>query len=137
MANGSPQIQFGDHGEKILQGMRRSIATFSDLGANVIVDDLLFKREYLDDYIELLDPMKTWFIGVKCDLDVVNARELTRPGRFPGTATSHYEQVHAHGVPYDLEIDTSHASPRELSEQIIQRMKQPPRAFAAARNRNK
>ena len=36
------QIEFGEHGELILQGMRRSIAQFSQLGANVIVDDLLF-----------------------------------------------------------------------------------------------
>ena len=124
------QIQFGDHGEQILKGMRRSIAIFSDLGANVIVDDLLFKRSYLDDYVAILDPNKVWFIGVMCSLDVVNAREATRPGRFPGTATSHYDQVHSHGEIYDLEVDTSTASPREVAEQIIRRLASPPQAFA-------
>jgi len=128
------EIQFGEHGERILAGMRRSIGVFSDLGANVIVDDLLFKREYLEDYVAVLDPDKVWFIGVKCSLDVVNQREATRAGRFPGTATSHYEQVHAHGEDYDLEVDTSAATPRDIAERIIGRLSAPPQAFARIRS---
>ena len=52
-------------------------------GCNVIVDDLLFKRAYLDDYVDVLNAETTWFIGVKCRLDVVHEREALRPGRFP------------------------------------------------------
>jgi chloramphenicol 3-O phosphotransferase len=124
------EIQFGDHGERVLKGMRRSIATFSDLGANVIVDDLLFKREYLDDYVKVLDPTKVWFIGVKCSLEEVNVRESKRPGRFPGTATSHFDQVHAHGEAYDLEVDTSSEPPKAVALRIIERLQTPPQAFA-------
>ena len=127
------QIQFGEHGERVLRGMRRSVAVFSDLGANVIVDDLLFKREYLDDYISILDPAKTWFIGVKCTLDVVNEREATRPGRFPGTAVSHYHQVHEHGVPYDLEVDTSNITPRQAAQLILKRLETSPASFSSMR----
>jgi chloramphenicol 3-O phosphotransferase len=131
------QIQFGEHGERILQGMRRSIAIFSEIGANVIVDDLLFKREYLDDYVTVLDPNKVWFIGVKCALDVVNEREALRTGRFPGTATSHYHQVHSHGEAYDLEVDTSTTSPRQVAEQIIARLGSAPEAFARLKARGR
>lgn len=123
-------IEFGDYGEQVLAGMRRSIAQFQALGANVIVDDLLFKRAYLDDYVSVLTPATTWFIGVRCSLEVVNAREATRAGRFPGTATSHYDQVHAHGEPYDLEIDTTNMNPRDAANEIITRLQSPPRAFA-------
>ncbi|XOV81695.1 MAG: chloramphenicol phosphotransferase CPT family protein [bacterium] len=131
-------IRFGAHGENILKAMRRTVALFSELGHNVIVDDLLFKREYLDDYVDLLDPKKVWFIGVKCRLDVVNQRESTRPGRFPGTAAAHFDQIHDHGEVYDLELDTSDASPRELALQIISRLETPPEAFAlmAAKRKN-
>ena len=127
------QIEFGEHGELILQGMRRSIAQFSQLGANVIDDDLLFKRDYLDDYVSVLDPAKVWFVGVRCDLRIVNAREAKRAGRFPGTATSHFEQVHSHGEAYDLEVDTSATSPRETANKIIHRLSQPPEAFSRMR----
>ncbi len=123
------EIRFGEHGERVLQGMRRCVAVFTDLGANVIVDDLLFKREYLEDYARVLNPERTWFIGVKCALDVINEREAQRVGRFPGTAASHYDSVHAHGLEYDLEVDTTASSPRECALAIIERLNTPPRAF--------
>ena len=126
-------IQFGGYGEKVLRNMRRSISLFQASGINVIVDDLLFKRFYLDDYVSVLDPTRTWFIGVKCSLAVVKAREAQRPGRFPGTATSHYEQVHEHGERYDLEVDTSITSAREVATQIIERLSKPPEAFLKIR----
>lgn len=127
------EVQFGEHGEMILAAMRRSVATFTNMGANVIVDDLLFKKAYLEDYVHVLDPDNTWFVGVRCSLDVVNFRESQRPGRFPGTATSHYEQVHSHGLAYDVEVDTTHLSPREVAQEIITRMERPPEAFALLR----
>ncbi len=122
-------IQFGEYGEQVLKNMRRSIALFQQAGTNVIIDDLLFKRAYLDDYVSVLDPENTWFIGVKCSLEVVKERESKRPGRFPGTATSHFEQVHGHGEPYDLEVDTSESSVKDVAQQIIDRLSEPPKAF--------
>ncbi|NCF45571.1 MAG: AAA family ATPase [Proteobacteria bacterium] len=126
-------IQFGDYGERVLAAMRRTVATLSELGCNVIVDDLLFKRDYLEDYAAVVDPQKTWFVGVKCSLDVINEREALRPGRFPGTARAHFEQVHEHGVTYDLEVDTSAADPAEVAQTIAQRLQQPPLALQSLR----
>ncbi len=127
------KIEFGDYGEKVLASMRRTIASLCHSGCSVIVDDLLFERSYLDDYIDVLDGTDTWFVGVRCNLEVVHAREAKRPGRFPGTATSHFEQVHQHGVPYDLEVDTSHQHPKDVAEQIVARLATPPEAFARER----
>ncbi|MGA0839376.1 MAG: chloramphenicol phosphotransferase CPT family protein [Pseudomonadales bacterium] len=123
------EVRFGDHGERVLHGMRRAIAAFVREGNHVIIDDLLFKPDYLRDYATVLDGLDVWMIGVRCSIDVVNARESQRPGRFPGTATSHYHQVHAHGSEYDLDVDTSYASPRGCAEQIIERLKSPPVAL--------
>ena len=122
-------IQFGDYGERVLAAMRRTVATLSELGCNVIVDDLLFKRDYLEDYAAVLDPQKTWFIGVKCSIEVISEREALRPGRFPGTAKAHFEQVHEHGIDYDLEVDTTAADPAEVALEIAQRLRQPPLAL--------
>ncbi len=127
------EVQFGEHGEKVLAAMRRSVATFVNLGINVIIDDLLFKPSYLEDYVSVLDPGNTWFVGVRCSLDVVNLRESQRPGRFPGTATSHFHAVHNHGAQYDIEVDTTSETPRTLAMAIIDRMKEPPAAFTQLR----
>lgn len=127
------RISFGDHGEQVLRGMRRAVAAFAREGNHVIVDDLLFKPDYLHDYAEALDGLNAWLIGVRCSLDVVNERESRRTGRFPGTATSHFHEVHAHGVPYDLEVDTSYASPRDCAERIAARLGEPPAALERLR----
>ena len=119
-------ISFGTHGENVLKGMRRAIAAFAEQGNNVIIDDLLFKPEYLDDYALALESVPTWLIGVRCSLEVVNQRENLRSGRFPGTATSHYHEVHAHDAGYDLEVDTSDLTPKQCAEQIVERLKAPP-----------
>lgn len=122
-------IRFGSYGEQMLRGMRRAMAAFARAGNNVIIDDLIFKRAYLIDYVEALAGLDTWFIGVRCSRDVVQEREGKRTGRFPGTAISHYKTVHAHGATYDLEVDTSATSPRSCAEAIIARLHRPPESF--------
>ena len=131
------QIRFGSHGEQVLRGMRRAVAAFAGAGNNVIIDDLLFKPEYLLDYAQALVNLDAWLIGVRCSLEEVNRRELTRTGRFPGTATSHFHEVHAHGARYDLEVDTSHATPRACAELIVERLRDRPTAFEELRTRMK
>ena len=126
-------IRFGTHGEQVLSGMRRAIAAFAQAGNNVIIDDLLFKPEYLDDYAQALADVPTWLIGVRCSLEVVNQREGRRSGRFPGTATSHFHEVHAHDAGYDLEIDTSHTTPKECALAIVARLESPPEVLASRR----
>jgi len=127
------RIAFGDHGEQVLRGMRRAVAAFAREGNHVIIDDLLFKPAYLEDYALALDGLDAWLIGVRCSLDVVNQRENQRSGRFPGTATSHFDEVHAHGAAYDLEVNTSHTTPRDCAERILERLARPPAAFPTLR----
>ena len=123
-------ISFGEHGEQVLKGMRRANAAFAEAGNNVIIDDLLFKPDYLDDYAHALRGVPAWLIGVRCSLEVVNEREGRRSGRFPGTATSHFHEVHAHEACYDLEVDTSAMTPKQCAELIVTRLARPPSALA-------
>jgi chloramphenicol 3-O phosphotransferase len=124
------EVRFGDIGKRMLRGMRRAIAAFAREGNNVIIDDLMLEEEFLFDYLEALEGLSVLFVGVKCPLDVVNARESRRPGRFPGTATSHFDRVHSHSI-YDIEVDTSRAAPLECAREIVARLQSgpPPAAF--------
>jgi len=130
-------VQFGELGKQVLRGMRRAIAAFAREGNNVIIDDLMFEPEFLRDYLDALKGFDVLFVGVRCPIEVVNAREAKRPGRFPGTATSHFDRVHRHCV-YDIEVDTGNAKPRECAELIIARLNanQPADAFARLRAPN-
>lgn len=130
-------IRFGEMGTNMLKAMRRAIRTFVLEGQNVIIDDLMFEKDFLLDYLHVLQDLPVLFIGVRCPLEEVNARESRRSGRFPGTATAHFDRVHQYTL-YDLEVDTQKHSPQECAEQIVAIMKNPPQpsAFQLLRKKN-
>ena len=128
------EIRFGDVGRRVLRGMRRSIATFASEGNHVIVDDLMFEKSFLLDYLDVLNGLNVTFAGIRCDLAVVNAREATRPGRFPGTATSHFHTVHAHCI-YDVEVDTTNSTARQCARRIMRAAERTPHAFDRMREK--
>ena len=124
-------IRFGEHGKRVLEGMRRCVAIFAQMGLNVVVDDLFFEAEFLQQYRQLLDPASTWLVGVQCDPESLQQREQARLGRFPGTALAHMEQIHTHGTPYDLVIDTTSADPLDSAAAVLNRMATPPEALSS------
>jgi len=124
-------IKFGDYGEEVLKVMRRAVSQLASAGCSVVVDDILFERGYLLDYAKVLNPNSSWLVAVKCNLDVVREREARRAGRFPGTADSHFDSIHEHGVVYDIVVDTSIKSAADLAKEIINGIKVSPRAFSS------
>jgi chloramphenicol 3-O phosphotransferase len=124
------EIQFGDTGRQMLKGMRRAMAGMAREGNNVIIDDILLERSFLQDYVEAFAGLKVVFVGVRCPLAVINAREKARPGRFPGTAYGHYHSCHADHQ-YDIEVNTSEHSPRDCARQVLDFMQRnEPKSFA-------
>ena len=111
------EVRFGDVGQRMLAGMHRAIRAFALAGNDVVVDDLCLEPSILEDYLAALEGLWVLFVAVRAPLEVVQAREDARPGRFPGTAYSHFDAVHAHGV-YDLEVDTGAEGPEGCARQI-------------------
>jgi chloramphenicol 3-O phosphotransferase len=106
---------------KLLAGFHRSIAALAGAGLNLIVDHVMVYREgwasTLADCLTVLEPFSVYFVGVHCSLDEAKRREQVRGDRFVGTAERQYPLVHRHNR-YDLEVDTTHASPEVCAEQI-------------------
>lgn len=110
-------VQFGDVGQRMLLGMHKAISAFANEGNNVIIDDIIMQPKTLRHYVSVLAKHWALLVGVRCPLEVLNEREARRPGRFPGTAQSHYRRAHAHGC-YDLEVDSSRQSVADCVMQI-------------------
>lgn len=129
------EIRVGATGYKLLSGMYRSFEALATTGNNLIVDDVLFDRKVLKLAIETLHPYNVFFIGVLCPLIIVEQREKERGDRFPGLAKTHFDLVHSHNI-YDLEIDTSVATPMDCALQIKQLVKgnSSPTAFKQLKN---
>ena len=70
----------------------------------------------------LLSPFELFLVGVFAPLDVLEARERERGNRLIGLARWQYDRVHK-DMKYDLEVDTSRATPLECAELIRQKFR--------------
>jgi chloramphenicol 3-O phosphotransferase len=109
-------IKSGPTIQRLMRGMRRAIAALAAQGNNLIVDDVWWEGEE-QDYRALLDGFDVRFVAIHAPLDELEARERERGDRIIGLARWQFGRVHK-GVSYDLEIDTTGATPMECAEAI-------------------
>jgi chloramphenicol 3-O phosphotransferase len=119
--NGKPLITIacGPAGRRLLAGMRHAIAAMAEQGNNLIVDDVTCYGE-MADYVRLLSPYRLHLVGVFAPLEILEARERERGDRMIGLARWQYGRVHR-DVRYDLEVDTSAATPLDCARLIMER----------------
>jgi chloramphenicol 3-O phosphotransferase len=103
----------GPVGERTLRGMRHAMARE---GNNLIVDDVMLGSTRAE-YADLLSTFEVFMVGVFAPLEVLEARERFRDDRLVGLARWQYDRVHK-GINYDLEIDTSRATPMDCANLI-------------------
>jgi len=109
-------IRTGPVGRRALQGMRHAVAAMARQGNNLIIDDVLCDGE-MSEYVKLLSAFDLRLVGVFAPLDILEERERRRGDRLIGLARWQYGRVHKDTV-YDLEIDTSTATPLECAKRI-------------------
>jgi len=116
--DGSPMviIRTGKVARRTFRGMRHAVAAMAAQGNNMIVDEVMLS-EQMAEYAALLAPFDLRVVGVFAPLEVLEARERQRGDRMLGLARWQYDRVHA-GMRYDLEIDTSTATPEECALRI-------------------
>ena len=100
------RIETGELGPRRVEGMHRMVASLADAGLSVIVDHVLLEPEWLPDRAARLAGHEVLFVGVRCPLEVVVAREAARKDRTIGQAAAQFDLVHRAGG-YDIEVDTS------------------------------
>lgn len=105
----------------MLRGFHRSIAVLAGAGNRLIVDHVMVYRENwastLADCLDALAPFPVYFVGVHCSLEEAKRREHARHDRVTGTAERQFPRMHRHQL-YDMEVDTTHASPETCAKQI-------------------
>jgi chloramphenicol 3-O phosphotransferase len=114
--NPSVVVHTGSVVENTLRGMRHAVAAMAAQGNNQIVDDVMLGNEAAE-YAELVAPYRLYRVGVFAPLDLLEARERQRGDREIGLARWQHERVHRN-MTYDLELDTSRATPLECAERI-------------------
>jgi chloramphenicol 3-O phosphotransferase len=86
------------------------LAAIARTGTGVILDEVFLdggdSQAGLENSLRGLDVV---WVGVRCDSEIAEARELQRGDRARGLARYQSERVHA-GVSYDIVVDTSDTS---------------------------
>jgi chloramphenicol 3-O phosphotransferase len=101
-----------------MEHFHRALAMFAAGPHAVVVDHVLELPSWFAATRAALAGRRVHFIGVRCPLAVLAARERARPDRQPGMAARQFGPVHA-DKSYDFEIDTSLESPESGADKIL------------------
>ncbi|MBY9065400.1 AAA family ATPase [Hyphomonas sp. WL0036] len=112
-------IDCGPYGQRVLEGMRRSVAALAGAGLDLVVDDVWLGRNEQQAYTELLTGHDVAYVGVRASLAACEAREHARGDRDIGQTRWQHGRVHQ-GARYDLEVDTSDSPPETVARQIAE-----------------
>jgi chloramphenicol 3-O phosphotransferase len=118
-------------GQRLMSGMHHAIAALARAGNHIVADHVLVDPRWVDECGRLFCDLPAYFVAVRCPLSVLEQREKHRQDRTLGQACAQFDLVHARGV-YDLEVDTSLASPEQCAQQIVDMLRsgRPPQAFS-------
>ena len=129
-------ISVGPVGERLHRAMHRAVAGLAHCGFDVVVDHVLLDRRWTVDLADALIGVPAVLVGVRCPLEVLEARERERAHRTLGQAAAQHVAVHRHGR-YDVEVDTSQLGPSAAADVILAWLSErsTPRVFGLLRTR--
>lgn len=96
------------------------VAAVARAGTPVIVDEVFLDggRAQARAAAAFEGLVVVW-VGVRCNVDVAEAREAERPERFHGQARDQAMRVHE-GMRYDLVVDTTRSTPAQCAATVLE-----------------
>ena len=111
-------VAVGDRFRRLEHAWYQGLAAIARDDVGVIIDEVfLGGRESQDRLRSSLRGLWVVWVGVRCDLEVAVAREVARPVRAQGMASSQAMSVHE-GVQYDLQVDTTASTALECATTV-------------------
>ena len=91
--------------------------SYSSCGNNLVVEYIVETPEWMTRLIRLLSGFDVFFVGVHCNLEELERRELTRGDRRIGDARRDFDSIHEH-CDYDAELDAT-VPPNDNADRLI------------------
>jgi chloramphenicol 3-O phosphotransferase len=108
----------GPLGLRMIRASHAYWAACAEAGLDQVIDDVWLVPDQpagLQDSLVAANPL---WVGVRCPLAITEQRERERGDRIVGTARGQYALIHTFRK-YDVDIDTSAATPKECAEAIL------------------
>ena len=90
--------------EPFFIGFEQSLLAYLQAGNNLIVEHIMESEAWLHRLVGILSGQDVFFVGVHCDLDELERREIARGDRPHGDARRDFHRIHSY-CRYDLEVD--------------------------------
>ena len=113
-------VQTGSLGKGFFKSMPVIAKLLADQGNNVIIDEVILSNSMLKLYVDSLKEHIVYFIGIFCDLEQMQEREILRRNRAIGLANDQIDRVHEGIREYDFLTDTTNESPFTTAKNIIE-----------------
>jgi len=120
-------VESGPEGVKLFSVMPQFAEMLTTCGNNLIIDEVLFDEDTLKAYAKHLKDHTVYYIGVFCDLAVMQEREVLRRDRCIGLSNDQIDRVHQGTLDsYDFKVNTTVISPFEAARRILKFMDDTP-----------
>jgi len=116
-AGGGVTVVPGPGGRRLHQAFHRTVRVWAEQGFDVICDEAVFDQAAAQDWRVALEGLRCTWVALHCDLEVLEARERSRPDRVPGIARGLASVVFSHIDP-DLTLDSTTAGPEALADTL-------------------
>ena len=114
------RVERGPLAQNLFSTMPKFVEILASNGNNIIIDEVLFDTQFLRNYANSLKHYKVYYIGVFCDLKIMQEREILRGDRSIGLSNDQIGKVHQGMLgTYDLKVDTTKLLPFEVASQIL------------------
>ena len=115
------RIDVGPAWTALESAWRRGVGAMARSGLRIVMDDVIFGGAAAQaEWNAALAGLAVLWVAVRCDPEVLTARELARGDRVVGMAARQAPFVHD-GIAYDLEVDTSGRTTAACAAQIVER----------------
>lgn len=111
-----------DEMRRITRGWHRAVAALASEGGDVIVDELLLHRWWLDDWTAALDGLRWWAVRLDAGVAELTRREAERADRPAGLAARDAAMAPVVSDFFDLAMDTEGASIADCAGAIAERV---------------
>ena len=113
-------ITVGERFRRAEHAWRSGMAAIASAGIGVILDEVFLDGgESQARLAESIRGLTVVWVGVRCEPEVAQARELQRGDRVVGMALDQASRVHE-GVRYDFIVDTTTRSPDECAKDVTE-----------------
>lgn len=106
------EVFFQEHVHKVVQ-------LLADLGHDIIVDEVIFDKVSMDQYLQKLSNHRIFLVQVMCDINVLIERERLRGDRTVGLANDQFDRLKSFTYNYDLIADTTKVSAIDNARLIL------------------